>query len=246
MTIIQSFRLALMSYQFLAGHFSSFLRLALPWSIASGTLVAIGEYEARISTWFLLPIASTCICVAWCRAILLDRPPTSSGVFGAREWRFLRVSLIPSAVLFGLATVLAGSPWAALDGENEAADLAMDLGTIAVGAFWMLLMAPLLLARAAITIDDSQFGVYRSVRESLRIILPIFLGAMIAYAPMFLIQFIDGGTRSSDLIGISTIMLEYSGYALLDLASSVALAGFAAYLYRMIACNSHSLIANQF
>ncbi len=235
-----------MSYRFLGAQFGSFLRLTLPWSIAVGTLAAVGEYGFQISVWLVLPIANTCICVAWCRAILLDQRPASSAIFGAREWRFLRVSLIPSAVLFGAAVILTGSPWTAFDLANQTADLDTTLATIAVGAFWILLMAPLLLARAAIAIDDSQFGIFCSIRESVRFILPIFLGVMIAYAPMFLMQFIEPSARSSDLIGISSTILEYSGYVLLEFASNIAFVGFAAYSYSAIACNSCSLVGNQF
>ena len=246
MNIGRSLRLALMSYRFLVAHFAAFVRLALPWSIASGVLVAIGEHASHISEWLLLPIARTCICVAWCRTILLDQPIGSAAVFSAREWRFFRVSVIPSAILFGLGAIIFG-PAAMFENAYEPIDLYAVLATIEIGSFWILLMAPLLLARAAIAIDDPEFGICRSMRASGRIILPIFLGAMAAYVPVFLMLIIpDGSRRSSDWIGIGTIFLEYCGYALLGLASDAVLIGFAAYLYRLIASNRRSRVADQF
>jgi hypothetical protein len=239
MTITESLRLAMMSYHFLIAHLGAFLRLAVPWSI----LIALVAAYARVGPQFIdaivLSVGRTFVSIVWCRAILVDEPLRSSGVFGHRERRFLLVSLIPNIV-----TLVVAVPFLTVFGRTAEAIRWNWIGTgSAIILIWLLPMASLLMALAAIAIDDRQLGIRQSIGRSMPIILPVFLGATTVCLPLFLTSVFPtapltswrqpgAGRPLQDWIDFSATFAGSFGVALLSLVTDVTLAGFAAYLYR--------------
>jgi len=219
-----------MSYRFLLIRFMSFLRLAIFWSLLVGATEFLPAAE-RFTSWMTLPFASAFISVIWIRALLLGRGFAFPSSFGLREWRFLRISLIPTAIVGGVVTLIRVG-WPTSMNDPGPVNIQPIFSILLLFGIWVLATAPLLLSLSATAVDDHHRGLRWSLRTTLPFLIPIFLGIVVTRFPILVLAIFSVaiGHAIGSSVGKAAIFSAIG--SLLLLANDAALAGLASYVYR--------------
>jgi hypothetical protein len=231
-----SLRYVSTSYRFFLAHIAAFACLAMPWSILAGLTALLHKEVLLIFAYLILARMGTArICVGWCRSILLGERLLSPHNFGRREWQFLRLLLIPPAMM---GAVYALVSLVSTGRAGSANTLAGWMGgypfDLAFALVWVVAFVPLAWVFPAIAVDSRDATIGQSFQKARSVAGPLFLGLLIASLPMVAGYLVGKRFDAEAMFGNHewVAVVELALITITAYVSDVVIAGYASFFYR--------------